>query len=363
MLDIEKGHLPVWTMVVPVAAAGLALVKLLHLAEGWMVLALAVPLLLGSVFAAVTHAEVLALRLGEPFGSILLAVAVTVIEVGLILSIMLGDPVAGPTVARDTVLATVMLVLNLIVGLCLVLGGRRHGEQPFSTDGAAAALAVLGTLAGLALILPDFTTTAGGAAYSRGQLALVAVAALGLYGTFVFVQTVRHRDYFLDQGPLGEGTPHPPPPTALARKSLILLLLALFAVVILAKALSAPLAAGVATAGLPPEVTGVVVAAVVLLPESIAAVRSALANRLQNSLNLALGSGIASIGLTLPAVAAVSLAFGLPIVLGVSPAQVTLLALTLFAAILTLGTGRTTILQGAVHLTLAVAFLMVTVLP
>lgn len=360
MLDIEKGHLPVWTMVVPVLGAVLALAKLLHLAEGWLVLVLAVPLLLGLVFAAVTHAEVQALRLGEPFGSILLAVVVTVIEVGLILSIMLGDPVAGPTVARDTVLATVMLVLNLIVGLCLVLGGRRHGEQPFSTYGAAAALAVLGTLAGLALILPDFTTSAGGATYSRGQLALVAVAALVLYGTFVFVQTVRHRDYFLDRGPLGEGTP--PPPVALARKSLVLLL-ALFAVVILAKALSAPLAAGVAAAGLPPEVTGVVVAAVVLLPESIAAVRSALANRLQNSLNLALGSGIASIGLTLPAVAAVSLAFGLRIVLGVSPAQVTLLTLTLFAAILTLGTGRTTILQGAVHLTLAAAFLMVTVLP
>ncbi|QYZ68385.1 calcium:proton antiporter [Neotabrizicola shimadae] len=363
MLDIEKGHLPVWTMVVPVVAAGLALVKLLHLTEGWVVLALAAPLLLGSVFAAVTHAEVLALRLGEPFGSILLAVAVTVIEVGLILSIMLSDPVAGQIVARDTVLATVMLVLNLIVGLCLVLGGVRHGEQKFSTDGAASALAVLGTLAGLALILPDFTTTGAGASYSRGQLLLVAAAALGLYAVFVFVQTVRHRDYFLDNAVVGEGNPHPPPPATLARRSLILLLLALFAVVILAKALSTPLAAGVAAAGLPPEVTGVVVAAVVLLPESIAAIRSALGNRLQNSLNLALGSGIASIGLTLPAVAAASLIFGLPIVLGVSPAQVALLTLTLFAAILTLGTGRTTILQGAVHLTLAVAFLMVTVLP
>lgn len=363
MLDIEKGHLPLWTRVVPVLGAALALAKLAHLAEGGWMLALAAPLLLASVFAAVTHAEVLALKLGEPFGSILLAVAVTVIEVGLILSIMLGDPVAGPTVARDTVLATVMLVLNLIVGLCLVLGGRRHGAQPFSTDGAAAALAVLGTLAGLALILPDFTTSAQGAAYSRGQLLLVAICALVLYGTFVFVQTVRHRDYFLDRVPGQEDAPHAAPPPGMARASLIFLLLALFAVVILAKALSAPLAAGVAAAGLPSGVTGVVVAAVVLLPESIAAVRSALANRLQNSLNLTLGSGIASIGLTLPAVAAVSLVFGLPIVLGVSPAQVTLLTLTLFAAILTLGTGRTTILQGAVHLTLAAAFLMVTVLP
>jgi Ca2+:H+ antiporter len=363
MLDIKKGHMPAWTLVLPVLGAALSLAKLLHLAEGWWVLALAAPLLLGSVFAAVTHAEVLALRLGEPFGSILLAVSVTVIEVGLILSIMLGDPQAGQTVARDTVLATVMLVLNLIVGLCLVLGGRRHGEQSFSMDGAAAGLAVLGTLAGLALILPRFTISAAGPSYSRPQLLLVAICAFVLYAVFVFVQTVRHRDFFLDEPQTSEKVAHTPPPASLAWRSLALLLLALFGVVILAKALSSPLANGVAAAGLPFEVTGVVVAAIVLLPESIAAVRSALANRLQNSLNLALGSGIASIGLTLPAVTAASLIYDLPIILGISQAQITLLALTLFAAVLTLGTGRTTILQGAIHLTLAAAFLMVTVLP
>jgi Ca2+:H+ antiporter len=335
----------------------------MHVVDGGWTLWLAAPLLLASVFAAVTHAEVLALRLGQPFGSILLAVAVTVIELGLILSIMLTDPVAGVTVARDTVFATVMLVLNLIVGLALVLGGRRHGQLPFSTEGAVAGLAVLGTLSALAMILPNFTVTTAGPTYSDGQLVMVAASSLVLYIVFVFVQTVKHRDYFLD--PPGAAMPedHGRPPSRMAMQSLALLILALFGVVILAKALSYPLSSAVAAAGLPAAVTGAVVAAVVLLPEGIAAVRSALVNRLQNSLNLALGSGIASIGLTLPAVAAVSLIFDLPIFLGVSPAQVTLLILTLFVSTLTLGTGRTTILHGAIHLTLAAAFITVTFIP
>jgi Ca2+:H+ antiporter len=362
-VNIPEGRLPAWTVLVPVAAAALALAKLLHLVEGGWALALAAPLLLGSVFAAVTHAEVLALRLGQPFGSLLLAVAVTVIELGLILSIMIGDPEAGKTVARDTVFATVMLVLNLILGLALVFGGRRHGELPFSTDGAAAGLAVLGTLAALAMILPNFTVATPGPTYSPGQLVMVAASSLVLYAVFVFVQTVRHRDYFLEAPGAAAEEAYGQPPARMAARSLVLLLLALFAVVILAKALSAPLSAAVAGAGLPPAVTGAIVAAVVLLPEGIAAVRSALLNRLQNSLNLALGSGIASIGLTLPAVAAASLIFGLPIDLGVSPEQITLLALTLFVATLTLGTGRTTVLNGAIHLTLAAVFLTITVVP
>jgi Ca2+:H+ antiporter len=350
-------------VIVPVAGAALALAKVLHIVEGGWALWLAAPLLLASVFAAVTHAEVLALRLGQPFGSILLAVAVTVIELGLILSIMLTDPVSGLTVARDTIFATVMLVLNLIVGLALVLGGRRHGQLPFSTEGAVAGLAVLGTLSALTMILPNFTVTTTGPTYSDGQLIMVAASSLVLYVVFVFVQTVKHRDYFLDPPGAAAAEPHGRPPARMAMQSLALLILALFGIVILAKALSYPLSSAVAAACLPAAVTGAVVAAVVLLPEGIAAVRSALVNRLQNSLNLALGSGIASIGLTLPAVAAVSLIFDLPIFLGVSPAQVTLLILTLFVATLTLGTGRTTILHGAIHLTLAAAFITVTFIP
>ena len=358
--------IPAWTSVVPLVASGLLGLKFAHVvpADAAYVLIIAGLLLGGTVFAAVHHAEVLALKLGEPFGSILLAVAVTVIEVGLIVSIMLSGADGSDRVARDTVFAAVMIVLNGVVGLCLVLGAGRHFEQTFQLQGASSALAVLGTLATLALILPNFAEAASGPSYSILQLEGIGLMSLALWGVFVFVQTVKHRDYFLDAPSGGFDEPaHGIPGAWIALISLALLIIALAAVVLLAKSLSYPVDAAIAAAGLPKAFVGVVIAVIVLMPEGLAAVKSALRNRLQNSINLALGSAIASIGLTIPAVALVSLMLNQQIALGVSQTDMTLLILTLYISALTLGTGRTTVLQGAVHLVIFAAFMLVSAVP
>jgi len=320
-------------------------------------------LLFGAVFAAVHHAEVLALRLGEPFGSILLAVSVTVIEVALIVSILLSGAVGSETVARDTVFAAVMIILNGIVGLCLILGGSRHHEQTFQLQGAAAALAVLGTLATLSMVLPNYTMATFGPVYSPVQLIFVGAVSLALYLLFVFVQTVRHREYFLDDPGTEVDEAHARPSARLSGASAGLLLVALVAVILLAKLLSYPLEGAVAASGLPRTFVGVVIAAIVLLPEGVASVRAALANRLQTSVNLALGSALATIGLTIPVVSGVALWLGVPLVLGITPEKTVLLVLTLFVATLTLGTGRTTVLQGGVHLVIFAVFLLLAAVP
>ena len=363
MAGHSAGEITRWSAVIPLAAAAVLILKhfgLIDTSALWG-LVLCAAMLGGAVFSAVHHAELLALKLGEPFGSILLAVAVTVIEVALIVSILVTDSPGSLTVARDTVYATVMIVVNGVVGLCLVLGGWRHREQTFRIDGAAAALGVLGTLATLALILPNFTRAVHGPFYAPIQLVVVGLASLALYITFVFVQTIRHRDYFLSGGTKDAAARVPSGRTAWF--SLLLLLLALTAVILLAKAISKPIEQAILSVGLPQAFMGVVIAALVLLPEGIAAVRSALGNQLQNSINLALGSAIASIGLTIPIVALASLLREDRLVLGISPEDVVLLILSLFAGTLTFGTGRTTVLQGAVHLVIFCVFLLLSAVP
>jgi Ca2+:H+ antiporter len=327
-----------------------------------MVLILSAVLLGATVFAAVHHSEVVAARIGEPFGSILLAVAVTVIEVALIVSIMLSDLPGRDLVARDTVFAAVMIVLNGVVGLCLVMGARRHHEQSFLLQGASSALAVLGTLAVLTMVLPNFTLASPGPSYSPFQLIFVGLVSLVLYLTFVFVQTVRHRDYFIDETEEVDET-FTPPSLSVTWISAALLVVSLTGVILLAKILSYPLDRAVAASGLPHAFVGVVIAAVVLLPEGIASARAAVLNRLQNSINLALGSALASIGLTIPVVAVVSLMIGMKLSLGLSPDRIVLLLLTLFVSTLTLGTGRTTVLQGMVHLVIFAVFILLSALP
>jgi Ca2+:H+ antiporter len=315
------------------------------------------------VLAGVHHAEVVAHRVGEPFGTLVLAMAVTVIELALIGSMMLSGSPSASELARDTVYATVMIVCNGVVGLCLLVGAIRHHVLVFQVEGAGHALVVLAPLTTLTLVLPTYTTTTPGPNYSPAQLAFAGVASLILYGAFVFVQTVRHRGYFLPVD-TGDGEDYAEPPTVAASlASLVLLVVCLVAVVGLAKKLAPSIEAGVRAAHAPQAVVGIVIALLVLLPETWAALRTAMRNKMQTSLNLALGSALATIGLTIPAVAALSILIDLPLTLGLGGIGTALLALTLLVSTITLASGRATVLHGTVHLILFLAFLFLAVVP
>jgi Ca2+:H+ antiporter len=351
---------PWWSWAWPLAACVLVgLATLTGLNAALVVIADIV--LIATVFAGVYHAEVVAHRVGEPFGTLILAVAVTIIEVALIVSVMIAQPAEKAGLARDTVFAAVMLVCNGIVGLCLLIGGARHHEQDFQLQGANAALAVLAALTTLSLIVPNYTTTTLGPVFSTSQLIFAGTASLVLYASFVFIQTIRHRDYFLP--PQGEDAHAPLPSNSVALASAGLLIVSLVAVVGLAKVLTPVVEEGLRWLGVPKAFVGVVIAALVLLPEGTAAVRAAHANRLQTSLNLALGSALASIGLTIPAVAVASIVMGQPLTLGLDAMSQVLLGLTLLVSVLTLGTGRTTVLQGVVHLVILADFLFLAIVP
>ena len=352
---------PWWTWAWPALAWAILLVA--AFLTNSLVVALAGIVLIATVFSAVHHAEVIAHRVGEPFGTLVLALAVTVIETALIVSVMLSAPAEKAGLARDTVFAAVMIVCNGIVGLCLLLGGARHGEQGFQIQGASAALAVLVALVSLALILPNYVAPELGALYSPTQLVFAGLVSLVLYGSFVFIQTGRHRDYFLPVDTSNEETHAAPPTDRAAALSSGLLLVSLVAIVGLAKVLTPTVEFGVAQLNVPKAVVGVIIAMLVLLPESLAAVRAALGNRLQTSLNLALGSALATIGLTIPAVAAVSIVAGQPLALGLDAKDQAMLAVTLLLSAITLATGRTTVLQGVVHLVIFAAFLVFAVAP
>ncbi|NEA68297.1 ionic transporter y4hA [Streptomyces sp. SID12488] len=355
-----------WTAVVPVAAVVLLVFTWGRDLPG-AVVALVTLVLAGAVLAAVHHAEVIAHRVGEPFGSLVLAVAVTIIEVALIVTLMADGGDKSSTLARDTVFAAVMITCNGIVGLSLLTASIRHGTAVFNPEGTGAALATVATLATLSLVLPTFTTSKPGPEFSTAQLTFAALASLVLYGLFVATQTVRHRDYFLPvtrQGEVITADAHAELPTARdVRISLGLLGLALIGVVGLAKGVSPTIESGVQAADLPHAVVGVIIALLVLLPETIAALRSARRDRVQTSLNLALGSAMASIGLTIPAVALASIWLSGPLVLGLGSTHMVLLALTVVVGSLTVVPGRATPLQGGVHLVLFAAYLELAINP
>ena len=352
--------LPLWSIALPVLGVVLVLVNVAKM--GFIGSLVAGSVLIGSVIAAVHHAEVVAHRVGEPFGTLVLAIAVTVIEVSLIVSLMLSGGADASTLARDTVFAAIMIILNGIVGICLLVGGVRHVEQRFTLQGASAALGVLVALVFLALVVPR--TSESGPFYNNAQLIFLAIESLILYGTFVMVQTVRHRDYFLPQDEPETHDSHLDPPDNTATWSAFgVLLIALVAVVFLAKGLAPTVESAVIGAGLPLAVVGIVIAAVVLAPESLAALNAARRDRIQTSLNLALGSALATIGLTIPTVAVISVMLGIPLSLGIDMKSLTLLALTLLIATLTLGTGRTTVLQGVIHLVIFATYLFSTIVP
>lgn len=394
---------PSWTTLAPIVAIVALVPAWFAHPEGIVLGALAV-LLVAAVLAAVHHAEVVAHRVGEPYGSLVLAVAVTIIEVGLIVTLMVTTDKDTAGLARDTVFAAVMITLNGIVGISLLVGALKHHLAVFNPEGTGAALATVIALAVLCLVVPSVTTSEPGPEFTGAQLAFAAIASLALYGLFVFTQTIRHRDFFLPVSPgqyvpmvatraeaaaaasdraadreaerdtASDGFEHEPvdldedghadPPTGRATlASLCLLVVSLVAVVGLAKIESPAIESGVAALGFPQAVVGVVIALLVLAPESIAAVRAAARERVQVSLNLALGSAMASIGLTIPAIAVASIWLDGPLELGLNQLQTVLLLLTAAVSILTVVPGRAKPLQGGVHLILFVSFLFLTIAP
>jgi Ca2+:H+ antiporter len=354
---------PRWALIVPLLAIALLVAALLA-PTNTVLLVLCAAALIGAVQAAVYHAEVVAHRLGEPFGTLVLALAVTVIEVALIVSVMLAGGTDKAALARDTIYAAVMIICNGVVGLCLLVGGLRHHSQAYRIEGASSSLAALVALATLSLVLPTFTTSSPGNTYTVAQLTFAALMSLVLWSVYVFVQTVRHRDYFLPPGsPSNEALHAAPPSNTVALASFGLLLLALVAVVGLAKVLSPSIEAALAASGAPKTVLGIAIALLVLLPETVAAVRAAHVNRLQTSFNLAYGSALASIGLTIPAVAVASVWMDLPLVLGLEAKDLVLLTLTFVVSAITLTYGRTHMLHGAVHLVIFAAFAFLALAP
>jgi Ca2+:H+ antiporter len=329
--------------------------------------------LAGAVLAAVHHAEVIAAKVGEPYGSLVLAVAVTVIEVGLIVTLMVSGGDQSESLARDTVFAAVMITCNGVVGLSILTGALRNRVATFNAEGSATAFATVITLATLSLVLPNFTESTNGPEFSSSQLVFAALASVALYALFLVVQTIRHRSLFL---PLAEGgenradsaddsgpeidpvAEHGEPPTRKeAMQSFALLLVALVTVVGLAKTSSYAIEEAVKSVGAPASAVGVVIALLVLMPETLTAYRNARRDRVQISFNLAYGSAMASIGLTIPAIAIASIWLDGPLVLGLGSTQIGLLFLTAVVSALTLLPGRATLQEGGVHLIVLAAFL------
>lgn len=318
-------------------------------------------ILFGTVFAAVHHSEVIAERVGEPYGTLVLTLSVTIIEVALITTIMLGDKPA-PELARDTVFAVVMIVCNGLVGLCVFIGGLRYREQGFQVSGANVYLSVLFALATIALIMPNYTITTPGPVYSAVQLGFVDVVTLALYGVFLYTQTVLHKDYFVHERADGEGADAQLSGGMLAL-SVVLLLVSLLAVVLLAKKFSLVVDAVGAQIGAPPAFAGLLVALLILLPEGVAAITAARKNDLQKSINLALGSSLATIGLTIPAVGVATWVLDKELKLGLSAQSSVLLLLTFLLSMLTFGTGRTNVLFGLVHMVVFAVYVFMVFVP
>jgi Ca2+:H+ antiporter len=362
-----------WTISVPILAALVLLLTWGGHPHGLVVAVIAV-LLVGAVLASVHHAEVVAHQVGEPLGSLLLAVSVTVIEVGLIVALMVSGGPGTESLARDTVFSAAMICLNGIAGAALLIGAVRQRLAVFNPEGTGAALATVSTIAVLCLVLPRFTTSHPGPVFTGAQLAFAGCASLGVYVLFVLTQTGRYRDFFLPVA--ADGTVHDadtvsdepgghadPPGVRAAVISGAILVLALVAVVGLAKVESGAIKDAVHHLGLPDTVVGVVIALLVLLPESIAAIRQAMADRVQISLNLAYGSAIASIGLTIPAIAVASIWLDGPLVLGLDPTQIVLLAISIVVGTLTVVPGRAKTLHGGLQLVLLAAFVFLSASP
>jgi Ca2+:H+ antiporter len=359
MADPHADRIPIRGWVVPIVAL-LAALAIGH-SDAWPLGALLGLFLIGSVLVAVHHAEVVAHWLGEPYGTLVLSLAVTVIELSLVVSMMLSDE-PNPTLVRDAVHAVLMLVISGLAGACILVGTLHHREQEFQTQGANAFLAVLMPMAVLVLVLPNHTLTTPGPFYSPLQLIFVGTTCFVLYLVFLFVQTVRHQEYFVPPG--AEETEIHAQPSA--RHGLVsggLLIVSLIAVILLAELLAPFIEHGIRASGAPIKLAGVIVAAIVLLPESVTALRAARRNQLQTSINLALGSAVACIGLTVPSVTVIATVLHLPLALGIDTGPTVMLGLSFLVAMLTYGQGRTNLLSGCVHLVLLASYIFMIFVP
>ena len=369
-------ELPLWTVICPVIALVLLGIKG-SLPDHIIITILTAFALIAAVLSAVHHAEVIAHKVGEPFGTLILALAITIIEVALIVSLMLAEKTEGPSeLARDTVFAAIMIILTGIIGLCLYIGGLRFKEQVFIKQGVNSALITLIAISLLTLVLPNYTTSEDQGQYNRSQLLFVAIQALILYGGFIAMQTVRYRNYFLPESECTTNTAktddeeienkyeHVTPPNNLTTiVSCILLMGALVAVVLLSKKLSPTIEDAVEAMGAPQSLVGIIIATVILLPEGMAAIKAVRSDRLQTSLNLALGSALASIGLTIPAVAITCYFTGLEITLGIDGKSTLLLILSLFIISISFNTNKTNIQQGIVLLVIFMTYIFTTIVP
>lgn len=366
----NKIHLLSWTIIVPLMA-WVAYLAHYYVGGHWYSLLLTV-FLVGSVLAAVYHSEIIAYRLGEPYGTLLLAFAITVIEVSLIISIMLSSKgLETISLARDTVFAAVMIILTGIIGICIIVGSIRYKQQLFTLQGVGTAMITLIVVVVFLLVLPNYTTSHDNGEYTSLQLVFISVISLALYIAFTMVQTIRHRAFFIAPIPktgndeLSEETDFLPekPSRKVMLLSVLFLILCLGIVVLLAKYLSKDVDVLVLKAGAPKSIVGIIIAGIVLLPEGIAAIRAAYNNRLQTSLNLAFGSALASIGLSIPAVALVSVFADFRMTLGISIKSTLLLGLSLFIITISLATGRTNIMQGLVLISIFFLYLFTTLVP
>jgi Ca2+:H+ antiporter len=372
-MPTDRLRTPLWAIAFPVVAI-VAVIGLAFTAStldnGPAYLVIAIPaaatlLLLGCVFSALHHAEIVALRLGEPLGTLALTLSVTVIEVTIVGSMMLHGA-NNPTLAREAVFSVVMLVCTGLIGLCLLIGGLRFGGQDFQPRGTSAFLAVLMALSVLTLILPNYTTSTSGPTYSLAQLVFVSIISILLYAAFLFALTVRHRGDFIDvDSKRMKRDVHTMPSPTLVAVSGVSLIIALTGVVLLAKRVAAGIEDGLDHLALPrPDaLSGAVIALLVLLPEGLTAVNAAARNALQTSLNVALGSAVATIGLTIPAMSVLSIVTGRELTIGLEPRDIILLVLTLGMTIISFSTGRTNMLTGSVHLVIFATYVFLLIVP
>lgn len=352
-----------WTVIFPILAWLLFFSGLIH--DSGLFQIVASGLLILSVMSAVHHSEIIAERVGEPYGTIILAISITVIEVSIIISLMVTEGPEAASLARDTVYSATMLILNGIVGLCLLIGGLKHYEQNFSKPSVTIALVSLVSIVVFTLVFPTFTQSVAGSYYSFPQLVFASIACLVIYGTFLFAQTKRYRQYFLTIGDDEDEEQVEPLPISnrVFFTSLLFLIVCLGIVVLLAKTLSPTIESIITGYHLPKTLVGVIIAAIILLPEGIAAIIAAKKNRLQTSLNLSLGSALASIGLTIPSVAIVCIMYDMRIILGLDIKSIILLGLSVFTVMLSLSSGKTNIVYGVVLLVNLFAFIFLMIYP